>query len=863
MKKVIVIPHTHWDREWYFTEKEFKDRLVRVLDNVILNLEKYPKLKFQMDGQVAPIIDYLSRRPKNLGKIRKFALEKRLLFGPSFVLPDEFLSSPESLIRNLEYGMHKARLLGGYYDIAYYPDTFGHIGQLPQIIKQFGFGNVCIWRGVPFKNPEQRDLSWIGSDGTIVAAYHFDQTFNIGYGNCLAIKEEGNNFTVIQGSSAKALEEVISSELGKSSTETIVLMNGSDHRDLQEGIVEIVDKLNNKYPDTKFIFGSFEDYFEVVNKANNVSCIIRGELNKGTETKFLLNGTFSSRIRGVKQPYEKCNQKLLRAEFIQAIANKLTGMRYDNEALDEAWEYLLLNMPHDSLCGCSTDRVCKDMEYRFNQSDDISSKLIANSANEIASNVDTNFIKDESLAFVAINDSKFSKKIFKTAIDIPLGFGSFEIYDNNGNKADYSILSKKQNDNLVEKVAGGKGAISFPKNESIELIVKGFVPSLGFSSFEIRKAKQKKANANDDNFILENEHILVVVNYDGSFDVKDKKTGALYLKCNLLYDCGDKGDEYSFSPVDNDYVSLPEIGKIKAVFDNHIGKCVKVEYALKLPEKLLKGRKSRSYKKVKCKAVSYITLLDGAKKVDVVTEFDNKAKDHRLRAIFPTRLKSNCSYAAGHFEIVKREAKKDDIPLEGRMEVESNSYSHQGFFAMFDGTKGLGIVAKGLPEYEVKKLDSGTVCGELTLVRSVGYLSRDDLLARKGLAGPPVETPEAQELGNHKLEYSLVLLNNEDWVEELYKAKDESFYLCSSITHKHGGILKDDFSLIELPKGLQYSSFRIKGDKMLLRVYNPNSDIIMLDSIKSNIKGEVELSGWELESESISFGPKKVATFVL
>ena len=44
----------------------------------------------------------------------------------------------------------------------------------------------------------------------------------------------------------------------------------------------------------------------------------------------------------------------------------------------------------------------------------------------------------------------------------------------------------------------------------------------------------------------------------------------------------------------------------------------------------------------------------------------------------------------------------------------------------------------------------------LTLLRSVGWLSRDDLHNRPGHAGPAVETPEGQCLGLHKCSYTLV-----------------------------------------------------------------------------------------------------------
>ena len=72
-----------------------------------------------------------------------------------------------------------------------------------------------------------------------------------------------------------------------------------------------------------------------------------------------------------------------------------------------------------------------------------------------------------------------------------------------------------------------------------------------------------------------------------------------------------------------------------------------------------------------------------------------------------------------------------------------------------DGQVGLLVANRGLPEFEV--LDgAGSVTIALTLLRCVGWLSRDDFRTRRGHAGPMIATPEAQCPGRHVLEYALV-----------------------------------------------------------------------------------------------------------
>jgi len=667
MKKVIIIPHTHWDREWYFSEKEFKDRLIRVMDNVLEYLEKYKEFTFQFDGQVAPVIDYLSRKKHNEKKIKKFVREGRLFIGPSFVLPDEFLSTGEALVRNLEYGIKLSKKFGKCYKVGYYPDTFGHIGQLPQILKKFGIENFCIWRGVPSLK-EKRYIGWFGSDGSYVKGYKFNSEYNVGYGNfCRVVKKEGK-LLVYRGGRFVSLEKIIDEEF-KAGGDVIVLMNGSDHTDVNEGIVEIVKELNSKYKDIEFKFGSFEEYFELV-KEKVPGIVYFGEMNKGTEKTFLLKGTYSTRIPQVKQPYWKCNRKLLNAEFLQTLVEIFGCGHYDDKALDEAWEYLLLNMPHDTICGCSVDKVYKDAENRFNQVEEITEKLIKNSCMIIGEKVDTSFIKERSLALIVFNPSDFTLNNFKTRIELPEDFEDFEIFDSEGKKLEYIVLKRSFKQSMEEN-AGNNYRLNYKKCRIYEVIIGGNIGPLGYETFEIRKARKRRKNR-----LFKNESIEVEFNPTGSFNIKDLKNGIEYKNCHIFFDFGDAGDEYNFSPPQNDMYEVPRIGtKVKKVFENGLGKCYKVEYEIKLPKALKKDRKKRVGKFVRCKLNSYITLLKNSRRIDIKTEFENKVRDHILRMAFSTPIKSNYSYASGHFEIVKRPIIKEDNSLEGRVEVSTNTHS--------------------------------------------------------------------------------------------------------------------------------------------------------------------------------------------
>ena len=170
MLDIHVVSHTHWDREWYLTYEQFRMRLVTLIDRLLDLLETEPAYKhFHLDGQTIVLEDYLEIRPEQEPRLRRAIESGRILIGPWYVMPDEFLVSGESLIRNLTRGHQISRQFGGPMPVGYLPDLFGHVAQMPQIWRQFGLDNTILWRGFGGKNAE---YWWQAPDGSRVLMMH-------------------------------------------------------------------------------------------------------------------------------------------------------------------------------------------------------------------------------------------------------------------------------------------------------------------------------------------------------------------------------------------------------------------------------------------------------------------------------------------------------------------------------------------------------------------------------------------------------------------------------------------------------------------------------------------------------------------
>src|SRR5512143_1978299 len=149
MFTIHLVSHTHWDREWYQTFQQFRLRLVHLIDGLLDILDTDPQYKhFMLDGQTIVLEDYLQIRPEREADLHKYVQNGRILIGPWYLMPDEFLVSPEAIIRNLQEGDRVARRFGPKMMVGYIPDPFGHIGQMPQILRGFDIQTASLWRGV-------------------------------------------------------------------------------------------------------------------------------------------------------------------------------------------------------------------------------------------------------------------------------------------------------------------------------------------------------------------------------------------------------------------------------------------------------------------------------------------------------------------------------------------------------------------------------------------------------------------------------------------------------------------------------------------------------------------------------------------
>ncbi|MBI2863874.1 MAG: hypothetical protein HYX94_04855 [Chloroflexi bacterium] len=401
-RTLVVVSHTHWDREWHQTFQQTRLRLVRLLDSLLDLLSTDSGYRhFTCDGQTVMLEDYVEVRSERREEIGRLVREGKLIIGPWYVLADEFLPDGESLIRNLILGRQQMAAFGAPpHGIGYLPDAFGHIAQMPQILRRFGLDAAVLWRGVP-EQVGKSEFVWRAPDGSEVLTVHMPG----GYANAHGLP---NREEALLGRLA-----AIRSQLeARATTEHLLLMNGNDHAEPQAELPALLALANDRLADAELVHGTLPMYVSSVRASlNGTSDLLprmQGEL-RSVRNAHLLQGVLSTRM-WVKQQNRSCETILTRwAEPFTAIAclvakNKRAAENQDTaksvpipstlyplpstlSLLRQAWKYLLQNQAHDSACGCSVDAVYEDVKARFNWSSQISEELTSRALGEIAANV--------------------------------------------------------------------------------------------------------------------------------------------------------------------------------------------------------------------------------------------------------------------------------------------------------------------------------------------------------------------------------------------------------------------------------------------------------------------------------------------
>jgi len=763
---------SHWDREWYESFQDYRFRLVNMLDELLDRMERDAEFAYyQSDGQSILWEDYLEIRPERENQIRVLARQGRLRIGPWYVLPDEFIVSGESLVRNLQMGLKTASKFGTPCRAGFVCDLFGHTSQMPQILRGFGIDNAFLFRGTN-ESTHGVLFNWQSPDGSEVITYRFSPV--TGYvdfaENVRLWMEPDKPFEIEQA--LKDLGNLLDNETKRCPTPSFLVFDGGDHMEPEPQITELIRRANEKFQDVELIHSHLEGFVEDLREQREqITKTFVGELREPGEVgdaNWVIAGVLSSRIH-LKQANARCENELSHwSEPFSSFANRL-GYAYPTSFIETAWRYLLQNHPHDSICTCSIDQVHKDMAYRFDQCQSIASHVTRDALQHIADGIVLPEMTDKDTALIVFNPSADA---IDGPVDLTLRFPNeidtiyqeffgyepkigFRLFDVDDRELPYQYVNQRRDQIKIRRRM--RKLIVGEKLHEVDVTVPLCIPPYGYTRILCRPEAKPTRHLGSmliNDHTVENEYLQVSAAANGTLTLTDKTTGHTYKRLLTLEDRADIGDGWHHGVAVNDeiYTSNACSAEVAVIADGFARVTLKIRIKLDVPAEFQFSSMTRSAQHKSLIVTHHVTLRQASQNVEVRTEVENTIRDHRLRVLMPSGTDTDTYLADQAFDVVERPiALRADNARYKEIEVETKP--QQTWTAVFDENRGLAVVATGLPESAVRDLPERPIA--LTLFRS--FIKATQTTGQEG--------GEIQ--GRHEFRYLIVPLSGQPDVARL------------------------------------------------------------------------------------------------
>jgi alpha-mannosidase len=378
---IHVIGHAHMDMNWLWTYSETMKMCNDNLRQTVAFMDEFPD--FTMLQSQAAVYNFVEKvDPPLLEMVKKYVKEGRLeLGGGMWTEGDVNLSSGEAISRSFLLGQRYFQSrFGKMANIGWLPDNFGHISQMPQILKQAGCDYFYFHRTKPYKGT----FWWVGSDSSRVLCYAND-----GYNGDITLKLK-DELKLITPDKHRLLQITGIGDHGGGPTRANIDM------------VHQLDKTPG-YPAVKFTTAG--NFFSRVSKEMD------GRPTHYGEMQFIFEGCYSN-VSDIKAGNRNSENSLYSSEFFNTL-RWLGGDKYPSDELRDLWTTVTFNQFHDILPGSAINEANKEAVARYSEVLRKSKELGDNAFRKMADEV--KFRTDLGQPIVAYNLQANSRKVIVEA----------------------------------------------------------------------------------------------------------------------------------------------------------------------------------------------------------------------------------------------------------------------------------------------------------------------------------------------------------------------------------------------------------------------------------------------------------------
>jgi alpha-mannosidase len=332
---IQVIGHAHMDMNWLWTYSETMQMCNDNLRQVVAFMKEYPDYTMlQSQAAVYNFVEMVD--PPLFDQVKKYVSEGRLeLAGGMWTEGDMNMSSGEAITRSFLLGQRYFQSrFGRMANIGWLPDNFGHISQMPQILKLAGCDYFYFHRCKPYLGT----FWWIAPDSSRVLCYAND-TYN--------------------GEITPELKKEVE-KFSPDKRRILQITGVGDHGGgPTRANIEMVHQLDRTpgYPSVRFTTAG--DFFRNASKEMNGRPTHRGEM------QFIFEGCYTN-VADIKAGNRNSENALYASEFFNTL-RWLNGDKYPSDAFHDLWTTVTFNEFHDILPGSAINEANKEAVARYGE----------------------------------------------------------------------------------------------------------------------------------------------------------------------------------------------------------------------------------------------------------------------------------------------------------------------------------------------------------------------------------------------------------------------------------------------------------------------------------------------------------------
>ncbi len=851
--KLHVLCWSHLDREWEFPFEIKRAIAAGIIETVCEMLEEGRLAAFHLDGQSSPLEDYLELHPEREERVRSLVKAGKLLVGPWYTLPEMNVVLGECIVRNLTTGIRIAERLGGAMMEGFTNSGWGQISQMPQILSGVGIHTYTSYRGVPVHLIEKECL-WEGPDGSRVVLFRPSKGGRAVFflkislpattaleGSCKEtpacsrLADEAHPVAepyfgehdprrIRTGHVRRALEGILETMKDDATTSHLWLGDWQDGRIPHPETKRILEECRKHLPPGCSIFiDTIPSYIQSVlaERKDSLKVQVRGELRwprRDEHAAELLN-VLSARTH-LKVMNRKVEHLLVYGTEPWVTVASVLGMEYPDALMERAWKLLLRNHAHDTVGGVGIDRVHEDQENRYRRVIDICTHLRRKALSFIAAR---RKLPPGSIAGLFVfNPLPFSRReVVEAYVDTPVdcGKGKIELVTPDGKVIPVHQTKGAPTKNKIYMPYDSYQLVDFVRRRVQALVT---LPPCGVLTLGVRStAEEPPAHRSmlrtGENW-MENEFVKVSFHKDGSFSIKDKKSGLTMEPCGIFEDEGDEGSGWGFGAPKHDVKADSTKREAVIRLDEHTPFEVRflVKTRMTVPRKVDRKNSRRAGGRVSIDIEAEYTLKEASPVLHCRVRVTNRAEDHRLRVLFSVPRDVTTARAEMPFDVVSRPIEPMDT--DGWLEHDDGTRPMQHFVDASGRRGGLAFLSNGLCEYEVFKRGRKRFLA-VTLLRAYAYR-----LVR-WINTPDASVTGSQCPGTHSYEWGLYVHGGDHEkagvIEQAYAlgvppAVVQSFHPGADAAAETSFVRIDGKAVLSALKRAE------NGDGLVLRFWNPS-----------------------------------------